>query len=105
MDFIARAGGLPSKALRLLGVVSILCVFQLLWTCSVVNTNSQLKTQIENLSVDTRAYAIPSSLQGQVVPRAVDTLLHQFLDHITQNIYTYKYDTLESQYLLVRPFF
>lgn len=105
MDFIARAGSMLDRAHRIAGLLLVLCLVEGVAIFHLMQTNQELNHQFQNIREELKVYVVPGSKADIYSPTSMDTLMETFVDHITQSLKTFTYETFENQQEEINRFF
>jgi hypothetical protein len=105
MDFIARAGSMLNRAHRIAGLLLIVCIVEALAILHFMNVNGELNDQFQNIREELKVYVVPGSKADIYSPTNMDILMETFVDHVTQSLKTFTYETFESQQEEINRFF
>jgi 6,7-dimethyl-8-ribityllumazine synthase len=105
MDFIARAGSMLDRAHRIAGLLLVLCVIEGVAILHFMSVNGNLNRQFANIREELKVYVVPGSKADIYGPTNMTILMETFVDHITQSLKTFTYETFESQQAEISRFF
>lgn len=105
MDFIARAGSMLDRAHRIAGLLLVICVIEGVAILHFMNVNGELNRQFQNIREELKVYVVPGSKADIYSPTNMNILMETFVDHVSQSLKTFTYETFESQQEEINRFF
>lgn len=105
MDFIARAGSMLDRAHRIAGLLLIVCLIEGVAIYHFMSVNSKLNRQFATIREELKVYVVPGSKADIYSPTNMNVLMKTFIDHVTQSLKTFTYETFASQQEEISRFF